>query len=78
MAPTPSQAFGEALRQIRVEKGLSQESAALACGLDRSYYGALERAVKSPTLKTIWKIADALGITPSELLIRAEKLRDQP
>jgi transcriptional regulator with XRE-family HTH domain len=32
--------------------------------------------VKSPTLKTIWKIADALEVPPSELLIRAERLRN--
>ncbi len=70
----PSEAFGEALREVRSEKGLSQEAAAQACELDRSYYGALERAVKSPTLKTIWKIADALGVPPSELLKRAERL----
>ena len=74
MAKTPSEAFGEALRQVRAEKDLSQEEAALAIGIDRAYYGALERAVKSPTLKTIWKIADALGVPPSALLIRAEQL----
>jgi transcriptional regulator with XRE-family HTH domain len=71
----PSKAFGEAMREIRSEKGLSQEAAAHACELDRAYYGALERAVKSPTLKTIWKIADALGVPPAELLIRAERIR---
>ena len=69
----PSEAFGEALKEVRAEKGLSQEAAALACGLDRAYFGALERAVKSPTLKTIWKIAEALGVPPSELLLRAER-----
>ncbi len=70
----PAEAFGTALKEVRSEKGMSQEAAALACELDRSYYGALERAKKSPTLKTIWKISDALGVQPSELLIRAEKL----
>jgi transcriptional regulator with XRE-family HTH domain len=73
----PSEAFGKALREVRSEKGLSQEAAAQACDLDRAYYGALERAVKSPTLKTIWKIADALDVPPSELLVRAEKLLNQ-
>ncbi|HET7590956.1 MAG TPA: helix-turn-helix transcriptional regulator [Solirubrobacterales bacterium] len=74
MAKTPSEAFGQALRQIRAEKDLSQEDAALKIGIDRAYYGALERAVKSPTLKMIWKIADPLGLPPSALLRRAEKL----
>lgn len=74
MAPSRSQAFGEALRQIRTERGLSQEAAALACGIDRAYFGHLERATKTPTLKTVWRIADAFETQPSYLLIRAERL----
>lgn len=74
MALSPSQAFGEAIRQVRFEKGLSQEDAALESGIDRAYYGHIERASKSPTLTTVWKIAKALDTRPSELLSRAEKL----
>ena len=76
MASSPAEAFSEALREVRAEKGLSQEDAALASGIDRAYYGHLERASKSPTLKTIWKIADGLGVRPSELMARAERLLD--
>lgn len=76
MALSRSQAFGEALRQLRAERGdLSQEAAALACQVDRSYYGKIERGTKSPTLGTIWKIADGFDTRPSELLARAERLR---
>jgi XRE family transcriptional regulator, regulator of sulfur utilization len=71
---TPSQAFGAALRELRTERGLSQEDAALASGIDRAYFGKLERATKVPTLTTVWKIADAFNVQPSELLNRAEKL----
>lgn len=74
MAPSRPQAFGKALRQLREARGLSQEAAALACGIDRSYYGKIERGMKSPTLGTIWRIADALEVQPSDLMIRAEKL----
>lgn len=70
----PSEAFGAAMREVRAEKGFSQEAAAQASNLDRAYYGALERAVKSPTLPTIWKIAEGLEVRPSELLRRAERL----
>lgn len=78
MARTRSQAFGEALKQLRTERGgLSQEAAALACGIDRAYYGRLERAAKSPTLGTVWKIADGFGTRPSDLLERAERLLDE-
>jgi transcriptional regulator with XRE-family HTH domain len=77
VARSRSQAFGEALRQIRTERGLSQEAAALACGLDRAYFGHLERASKTPTLGTVWKIADAFETQPSYLLARAERLLQQ-
>jgi transcriptional regulator with XRE-family HTH domain len=77
MARSRSQAFGDALRQLREERGLSQEAAALACGIDRAYFGRLERAVKVPTLTTVWKIADALGTRPSDLLVRAERIRGE-
>ena len=74
MAPSRPQAFGEALRQLREERGLSQEAAALACGIDRSYYGKIERGMKSPTLGTVWKIADALEVQASRLLAQTERL----
>jgi transcriptional regulator with XRE-family HTH domain len=74
MPGAPAQAFGEALRQLRSERGLSQEQAALACGIDRAYFGQLERSVKSPTLNTLWRLADGLDTKPSQLLARTEKL----
>lgn len=77
MARSRAQAFGDTLRELREERDLSQEAAALTCGIDRSYLGKLERAEKVPTLTTIWKIADALDTQPSTLLARAERLRDK-
>jgi transcriptional regulator with XRE-family HTH domain len=74
MARSRSQAFGEALKELREERGLSQEAAALTCGLDRAYFGRLERAAKVPTLNTVWKIADGFGTCPSDLLARTERL----
>jgi transcriptional regulator with XRE-family HTH domain len=76
MAPARPQAFGEALRELREERGLSQEAAALKCMVDRAYFGKVERGEKSPTLGTIWKIADGFETQPSELLVRAERLLD--
>ena len=43
MADSRPQAFGAALRKLREERDLSQETAALACGIDRAYFGQLER-----------------------------------
>jgi XRE family transcriptional regulator, regulator of sulfur utilization len=67
-------AFGDALKQLREERGLSQEAAALTCGIDRAYFGKLERAAKVPTLTTLWRIADGFGTRPSEILERTEQL----
>lgn len=77
MARSRSQAFGDALRELREELNLSQEAAALICGIDRAYFGRLERANKIPTLTTVWRIADAFGTQPSDLLARAERLADK-
>jgi transcriptional regulator with XRE-family HTH domain len=74
MALSPSQAFGQAAREIRKERGLSQEQAALDGGIDRAYLGHVERATKNATLPTIWKMATALGVPVSDLFIRAERI----
>jgi transcriptional regulator with XRE-family HTH domain len=64
--------FGAAIRSTRKEQGVSQEALALKCGLDRSYFGAVERGERNVSLTNILKIARALQIRPAELLVRAE------
>ena len=61
--------FGQRLRELRHEKGLSQEELALQCGLDRSYVGQIERGERNLSLENIHKLADALGVPASELLL---------
>lgn len=65
-------AFGEAVRALRVERGFAQEAFAAHAGMDRSYYGAIERGEFNVSLETIVKIADALGVSMAEILRRAE------
>jgi transcriptional regulator with XRE-family HTH domain len=74
MSLSLSEAFGRAAREIRQERGLSQEEAALSVGIDRAYYSQIERAENSATVKTIAKVAEALGVRPSELFSRAERI----
>jgi DNA-binding XRE family transcriptional regulator len=54
--------FGSRLRELRQQKGLSQEALALACGLDRTYVGSVERGERNISLINIHVIAEALGV----------------
>lgn len=60
--------LGRKIRQLRIEKGYSQESFADACRLHRTYMGSLERGERNLTLKTLMTVAHALGMTVAELL----------
>lgn len=64
-------AFGMRVRELRKSKGLSQESLALECGLDRSYIGGVERGERNISLLNICRIADALSVPASELFKEA-------
>ncbi len=66
-------AFGEAVRGIRKQRGISQESLALICGLDRTYISGIERGARNPSLTNIFKIAAALDIGPAEIFARAQE-----
>ena len=60
--------FGTRVRGIRKRKGLSQETLALACELDRTYVGGVERGERNISLINMCKIANALGVSPREFL----------
>ena len=59
--------FGERLRELRTERGLSQERLAELAGLDRNYIGQIERAERNVALVNIIRIAKALEIEPQSL-----------
>jgi transcriptional regulator with XRE-family HTH domain len=59
--------FGDRVRELRKQKGLSQEALALACDLDRTYIGGVERGERNISLVNIYKIAEALNVSASEL-----------
>lgn len=70
-------AFGQVLRTHRKRMKISQEGLALACGLDRTFMSALERGVRQPSLKSIFKIAKILDVPPSQLVAEVEPLVTQ-
>jgi transcriptional regulator with XRE-family HTH domain len=65
--PDPLALFGRRVRDLREQAGYSQEGFALRHGIDRSYYGAVERGRKNVCLLSAVKIADALGVPLLEL-----------
>jgi len=46
----------------------------LECGLDRTYVGGIERGELNPSLTSVYKIADALGVSAAELHSRADTI----
>ncbi len=71
---TPRQAFGEVLRALRNERGLSQERLAAGSRLHRTYVSLLERCVNTPTLDAIFALARVLEVQPSDLVERTEAM----
>lgn len=61
--------FGDKVREIRKEKGLSQEQLAYKADLHRTYIGMIERAEKNITLTSIEKIANALDVDITKLFL---------
>lgn len=62
------QQFGDALRRLRKDRGLSQEALAEHASLTADYVGFIERGENVPTLTVILKLADALAVPPSHML----------
>ena len=67
-------AFGVVISRLRVQKGMTQESLSGLAGIARSHLAALESGEKIAKLDTVWRIADALGIMPSELIKKMEQI----
>ena len=59
--------FGDRVRELRKSKGLSQEELAFRASVHRTYLGGIERGERNPSLKNIKTIADALGVSLSDL-----------
>jgi transcriptional regulator with XRE-family HTH domain len=70
---TIEKAFGLALKELRLEKGLSQEALATSSGLHRTYISLLERGIKSPSLTTLDRLSQALGVSLGQFINSIEK-----
>ena len=61
-------AFGGAVKERRLQLGLSQESLAFRAGLHRTYISDLERGLKGPSLRVVIRLAYALDMSAPDLV----------
>ena len=67
--------FGPTVKQLRLEKGLSQKDLAKAVGIDFGYLSNIERSkVKPPSGDVVLRIAKELGVDKDELLVLARRV----
>lgn len=75
----PGVAFGQVLRELRRDAGLSQEQLAFAAEIERNFVSLIERGVNQPSIRIIFKLAQALGLPPSKMILLVEeKLASDP
>ena len=65
--------FGQAVKEMRGRLHISQEELGFRAGLHRTYVSQIERGLKSPSLRTVQRIADAFQMDVLKLLQRAER-----
>ncbi|BEG76408.1 MULTISPECIES: helix-turn-helix domain-containing protein [Alcaligenaceae] len=73
-----AQAFGAAVRALRTERGIAQETLAHLAGVERSHMGKVERGEHMPTLAIVFKIAGALDCSTAVLMAEAESQLGKP
>jgi transcriptional regulator with XRE-family HTH domain len=75
----PAAVFGQVLRSLRREAGLTQEQLSLNAGIERNFVSLIERGVNQPTIRVIFKLAGALHVAPSAMISMVEKqVNSQP
>jgi transcriptional regulator with XRE-family HTH domain len=68
-------ALGQAIRESRERRGLSQEGLGLEVHLDRTYIGGIERGERNPSYEALLTLAAGVDVPLSEIIRRAEQLR---
>jgi transcriptional regulator with XRE-family HTH domain len=69
------QVFGKVLRELRLEKGISQQELADNCDIERAYISRLERGLFQPSITIVFKISDYFGMKPAEIVEKVDKQR---
>lgn len=66
-------AVGKTIRVLRKEKGLSQDVLSGLAGIARTHLTMIENGSKQANFETLWRLATALGMRPSELVAQIER-----
>ena len=70
MANATFEIIRQNIKKYRNERNLSQVQLAMKCSLSSEYLSEIERGKRAPSLKILFKIAEALGIEPHKLLMK--------
>ena len=70
--PVVDKAFATVLRRLRIQKGLSQEAFGFEVGIHRTYVSQLERGLKSPPLRVLYRVSQTLDVKMSKLVALIE------
>ena len=63
---------GEVIRKLRIQRGMTQEVFSGFAAIGRTHLSMIESGAKQPNLKTLWQIAAALNMKPSQLIAEIE------
>lgn len=58
---------GANVRRLRKAKGLSQEALGHEAGLSMRFVAGMERGEENPSLASLVKVSEALGVSPADL-----------
>jgi transcriptional regulator with XRE-family HTH domain len=61
-------AVGQAIRRARTASGLSMRALALSCGVSQPFLSAVERGLSTPSIATLYRLAEVLEVAPADLL----------
>ena len=64
-------ALGRRIRQLRTDKGWSQEHLADEAGMHRTYMWGIEQGIRNPSVRHLVRVADALGVAITTLFDEA-------
>lgn len=63
-----SRAVGNSIRAARTAMGISMRALAVRCGVSQPFLSEVERGISMPSIATLYRVAEALGVAPSTLL----------